>query len=44
MWSNDMYHGHGILIQNDGTYCETKFSHGNIGVSPVGVISASSAG
>jgi amyotrophic lateral sclerosis 2 protein len=30
MWSNDVYHGFGILILSDGTYCETKFSHGEI--------------
>ena len=33
MWSNDVYHGFGILILSDGTYCETKFSHGEIEVS-----------
>ena len=33
MFSDNMRHGSGLLITNDGTYCETTFSNGEIGVS-----------
>ena len=33
MFSNNARHGHGLLITSDGTYCETSFSNGEIGVS-----------